>query len=396
MQTVSPLPLKATQSITPTRPAKTQSPQFGCRLLAVMSPAPYEGQDTFIKELLIDGRDSLLRQSQLPFREATPSPPPSKADPEFDKADFIANGFPIQISWGLAIPDQLSRTLKSARPASLDPAFIQLSPIVAHNKPITLVGHLRHTLKIEPPDMTPENAHPFPVHNGFLAQVGAIPVDVLETMGNRLKEAARKDPQVALPQGTTDTEVVACQMALKLKERFEQNPTQPLSAEQIKAVFQDLVSETILAPEKLSDQAFSETRFNGFQGAVRNASNTFIFANAQQMLFSQQSMGPSDTYYLGTHQTAGGQTNYVISPRPMFPSLGQQESLNWTPLPNNAMTELKRVQTEKNGPPQIQIEQIPLPTRPNKKQEEREDLSRIKKYVRQHAKGNAPHQTAKP
>lgn len=361
--------------------SQRSKPQFGCRLLAVMSPSQYEGQDTFIKELLTDGGNSLLRQSPVTNDKGSLSQSTLKAKPGFDKHAIISNGPPWQLSWGLAtLAGWPRQAIKLPNPAAIDPSFPLASDLLAKQKPLGLIGHLRQSYSIDLSDKTPDSIHPFRINDWYLAQVGSVAPNLLDIMSKRLKEAAQHDPEVVLPKGTTDTEVVACYMALKLREQTRDDNSEQISPQRLEAIFKNLMRELTFTPKTPSDEDFQQSMQNGFQGSIRNMGNKFIFANRRQMLFSQLGLNASKKYYLGTHQLVNGQKDYVISAFPMTPRLRKDEALSWQLIPDDMMLNLKRVRNPE-GDFKIQIEQTDLPKRPNGLVEFEEDMARCRAVI---------------
>lgn len=369
-------------------------PKFGCRLFAMVSPETYAGHDQFIRQCLLEGGNSLKRQSQLRFADCGDLD--VTAQPDFNNLIKTLSDRYYQFGWGVASShDQQPsmHVIKGVRPVSVDSAYDQAARGLADQKPTTIVAHLRETPHFAEREIN--NSHPFQVANWTLVHHGVLPGNVSRELRNQLMAARQKDPRIPSIKGTTDSEVLATYLAAELIKKTGSASTESLDTTTLKTVYKDAVSKLILWPGTLSFKDARLAVMNSGQGQLRKSPSFFIFSDNQRSLVSRYNVQnvpaglkklapmlativPShwnlhqfltrlEDYipgHIGSRTIPSGEKEYLVSSYKLQPT--QNSGLNpidWKPLPaKNSLTVLERL-TENNRKT-INLTQEALPQAP--------------------------------
>lgn len=337
-----------------------------------------ERDAVFILKALNNAPTALIKQPHLPNHVDQDSFHHAQLL-QFDLEDCMAKTAPFQIGWGTAAWQNGRMSIeKKASAAGTDPQFYFKTLQYSQQTLSNFLVHLRQVMTPQKAE-SKDNIHPFHLNDWVLAHKGAIPVDVKETILVRLKEAQEADPTVQLPKGDTDSEVVACYLSLKLRERTGQKTTMDISPTELEKVFREVVSEIILEPKPLSDAQVAQSAEEGFISGQRNTNHLFAVMNGKQLLVSKV-LPHYNAYFVGTRHHKDGEKSYLISHYPIDFNAAPQDddptTIEWSELPNDAITSFTRTSTP-NGKPIIEVKRLDLPVRANRTEEIEEDTLQI-------------------
>jgi len=211
------------------QPPLKQSPRFGCAQFVHIVSKPYQGEDRFIRQCLLDGDNAFRQQGNI-----------------------------NRDGWGLATylgPDRLN-IWKSAIRSAIDPLFAKRAKEASAQKPLVTLGHVRMG---SPVQVT--NNHPFPIGKAIMMHNGFVPDAVTEKLRQQVAQLSKAFDLPSL-KGTTDTEAFVRHFQGELVNTFgTQDPTH-IPTEPLALKFNEQVSKLIQASRPFPDNGPLPFGFN--------------------------------------------------------------------------------------------------------------------------------------
>lgn len=318
-------------------------PKFGCRMFAYM--APKQGEDTFIRQCLLSGGNSIQRQNQLPFGE--PGDPEIPAAPHHTEANLLNldSPYPIKTGWGIAAfspnPSQAAPALfKNELPTFEDEAFVPTAQQIANEQPAVILTHLRESRT----KGTSAEVHPFRIQNWAFMHHGDLSNQIARELREELETRKEQKKPIILPKGKSDSELIACYFASQLLAEAGTADTRKIQDKQlIERLFRQLVTRLSQWPRRESVADIMTTIERNGQGENHPGSLNFVFSDGTRLLASNCITipnTPQPSYlHLGKRHAANG-TEYVLATYPMQPTEGQR--IQWRAIPNHSILKLER------------------------------------------------------
>jgi predicted glutamine amidotransferase len=286
-----------------------QAPKFGCAQFAHLAAKAYQGQDTFIRQCLSQGTNTLKSQSR-------------------DNPD----------GWGIAAytdVDHLSIT-KSKEKAEDDPGFDQAVNDTADLKPLVTLAHVR-----KGPNVKVDNNHPFPIGKAILMHNGIVPSVLEEDLREKLN-AFPREYQISKPKGTTDTELFARYLEGEMNRSFGTGDPTTIETKPLAEFFNEKVSELVSASKAMHH---ADPALPGFN---------FTLADDHRIFASRSGRSLN----LGIRNDKDGNLQDVtIATRPM--QLTHGTPIQWEEIPPDHMVIVERNNKAKDKPI-VQISLQPL------------------------------------
>lgn len=353
MRTVT--PFGSAVPVVPQAPRKPLA-KFGCRLFAYMASEPYRNQDKFIRQALVDGQNSLQKQSGKTMDEETESG-------RLPWGAFVSD-VRQEDGWGIARYDKPAQpnpfiTLSNLH-AAKDPGYEQTVNSTAAAKPLSMLVHIR-----QGPNAVRLNNHPFQFQRWSFMHNGLIPEG---TVMNLEPDVTRYsfDYGHPRPQGTTDTERIFYFLMGRMRETLGTTDASRIHTPQLKMLFAEVVRDLLQSANdegepwiaKVNDrfERLTGLRLKGSAVHVPVGAN-FILSDGDRTLAARSGR----ELHLGVRNGANGAKEVLIATQPMQPKKSSRLALvTWFEIPDQHLVIVER----RNGELQVTLEPLLANTGP--------------------------------
>jgi predicted glutamine amidotransferase len=317
---------------------KLLKPQFGCRSFAYISSDPkQEGQDEFLRQILVKGGNSMKRQNQLPFTH--PGDIQKAADDDFQG---IVEAEHKKTGWGLAFTksdeadaDAYGMAL-SRSPLPIHQSKDQFEATVedlATQKPKTMLGFLREADKASTEEVIEANTHPIPIGDWALIHHGTLPKSLTQALEQRLRVMQKMNPDIPLPKTELDSERLACFIGARFLMNYGSLNISNLTSEQIK--------QELKATHKMLRNFPGKDKWSEYEQILANTCTyNIIISDGKRLFGMKDTMKPDQAsklnIYVGSHANKAKKQDIVLATEKLqpLPDSGQGK-IEWKPIPNH-------------------------------------------------------------
>lgn len=337
----APVPLRTTSAATTdtvnlSSIGKT-TPKFGCRLFAYVNAKPTKGQNKLLSQCLMDGQNSLQKQSPLRHGDVN-------AANVFSWDDLLAkssNGH----GWGVAsYGHNQAQPLMDKQPAEAasDSRYEDAADKAIARKPAVLLAHIRAA---SVGSVNAKNTHPFTygnwtlMHNGSLygPEIDRLRAHVVNNVAERLGER---------PGGETDSEAVFYALLGRLHDQFPdtdalKNGLPNVAPEAVFDTFRNVVGELVRgdnAPHRFSlnyHRVADTTGLHLEESSSRESSPAcnFVLTNGRVLMASAY----GHKLFLGSQppsgKNIGANPEVMLASEPIQPKGFFARKINWVEVP---------------------------------------------------------------